>query len=142
MNYWSAINLTIIARILKLCKNGQICNFYRQDWIVFLIVFIALFYRQLSADIKMKNDMVKTSFVSPEKKKSLANKTAIDITIFFVIVKIFCDTMLYMIFQYCWKPVLIQRISIGFEAVLETVLYINFLPIIKKTYRCWLLIIQ
>ena len=28
--------------------------------------------------------------------------------------------MLYMIFQYGWEPVLIQRILIGFEAILET----------------------
>ena len=27
--------------------------------------------------------------------------------------------MLYMIFQYVWEPVLIQRISIGFEEILE-----------------------
>ena len=32
--------------------------------------------------------------------------------------------MLYMIFKYCWEPVLIQRISIGFEgfeAILEKI---------------------
>ena len=28
--------------------------------------------------------------------------------------------MLYMIFQYGWEPVLIQRILIDFEAILET----------------------
>ena len=27
--------------------------------------------------------------------------------------------MLYMIFQYAWEPVLIQRTLIGFEAILE-----------------------
>ena len=31
--------------------------------------------------------------------------------------KIACETMLYMIFPYCWKLVLTQRISIGFEAI-------------------------
>ena len=32
----------------------------------------------------------------------------------------FCfNTMLYMIFQYAWEPVLIQRTLIGFEAILE-----------------------
>ena len=29
--------------------------------------------------------------------------------------------MLYMIFYYGWEPVLIQRISIGFQAILEKV---------------------
>ncbi len=33
--------------------------------------------------------------------------------------KIICNTMLYILFQYCWEPVLIQRIIIGFEAILE-----------------------
>ena len=33
--------------------------------------------------------------------------------------KIVFHTMLYMIFQYGWGPVIIQRISFGFEAILE-----------------------
>ena len=32
-----------------------------------------------------------------------------------------CNTMLYMIFQFDWEPVLIQRILIGFEAILKKV---------------------
>ena len=40
--------------------------------------------------------------------------------IFYDMWKIVCiTTMLYMIFQYLWKPVLIHRILIGFEALLE-----------------------
>ena len=36
-----------------------------------------------------------------------------------IFVEIVCNTMLYMIFQYGWEPVLILRILIGFEAILE-----------------------
>ena len=39
--------------------------------------------------------------------------------------KIFCNTMLYIIFQYGVEPVLIQRIIIGFEAILENGLSID-----------------
>ena len=41
-------------------------------------------------------------------------------------VKVVGNTMLYMIFQYGWEPVLIQRISIGFEAILENDLNLCF----------------
>ena len=33
--------------------------------------------------------------------------------------KIVCNTMLFIIFQYGLEPVLIQRILIGFDAILE-----------------------
>ncbi len=54
-------------------------------------VFIASYYKQLSAEFKMKNYKIKTRFV-----------------------RLIC-----MIFQSGLEPVLIQRIVIGFEAILE-----------------------
>ena len=56
-------------------------------------------YKQLSAHIKMKNNKVKSSFVST------INKTGFN----------------FMIFQYGLEPVLIQWILIGFGAILEKV---------------------
>ena len=44
--------------------------------------FIASYYRQVSADIKMKNNKNKTSFVNPEGPKAWANKTGINFIIF------------------------------------------------------------
>ena len=44
--------------------------------------------------------------------------------------------MLYMIFQYCLEPVLIQLILIGFEAILDKALELHNLSIIKKSYMC------
>ena len=38
---------------------------------------------------------------------------------------IVCKTMLYIIFQFGWEPVLNQRILIGFEAILELCTYIS-----------------
>ena len=43
--------------------------------------FIATYYRQLSADIKMKSYEIKPSFVSPQEPKARGNKTGIDILI-------------------------------------------------------------
>ena len=44
--------------------------------------------------------------------------------------KNFFNTMIYMIFQYGWESVLIQRILIGFEAILEMILFYDS----KKIY--------
>ena len=43
-------------------------------------------------------------------------------------------------FQYDWKPVLIQRIFIGFEAILEKLLQFSFFPnfIFKKNNKNYL----
>ena len=38
-------------------------------------LFIALYYKQLSADIKIKNFKIKASLVSPAMPKARANKT-------------------------------------------------------------------
>ena len=38
-----------------------------------LIVFIVSYYRQLSEDVKIKNDKIKTSFVSPKFLKTGIN---------------------------------------------------------------------
>ena len=43
---------------------------------------MASYYRQLSEDSKIKNYRIKTSFVSPERPKELANKTGSDFMIF------------------------------------------------------------
>ena len=66
-------------------------------------------YFQLSVDIKMKNYKINTSSVSPEGPKSLDNKSGINfMNIIFIFWKIVCNTMLFMIFQYRWEPVLIH----------------------------------
>ena len=48
-------------------------------------LFIALYYRQLSAYIKMKNFKIITSFVNPEGQKFRANKTYINPMIYILI---------------------------------------------------------
>ena len=48
----------------------------------YIYIYIASYYRQLSADIKMKNYKNKTSFISPEGQKARAKKTGINIMIF------------------------------------------------------------
>ena len=47
-------------------------------------LFIASYYRQLSADIKIENDSNETSFVSIEGPKSSTNKTSINFISLFV----------------------------------------------------------
>ena len=47
-------------------------------------LFIASYYRQLSSDIKMKDFMIETSFVTPENTKTRANKTGINFILIFV----------------------------------------------------------
>ena len=42
-----------------------------------------MYYRQLSADIQMKNYVIETSFVSPEVPKTRDNKTGIYFMIYF-----------------------------------------------------------
>ena len=75
--------------------------------------------------MKIKSYKIKFSFVSPEGLKARANKTCIDNMIFTLIcVEIVCNTMLYIVFQY-GEPVLIQRIVIGFEAILDKLLKIR-----------------
>ena len=65
------------------------------------MLFITLYYRQLSADIKIKSFKIKVSFVIPEWRKAWANKTGIDIMFFIQYSwKIVCNTMLYMLLQY------------------------------------------
>ena len=66
-------------------------------------------HRQLSADIKIKNFKFNISYVGPEMLKGRDNKTGI----YF---KIFHDFSV-------WLMVLIQRILIGFNALLEKVFY-------------------
>ena len=69
-------------------------------------MFISSYYRQLSADIKMKNYMIKTRFVSPEGPKAWSNKAGIN---FMIRGKNLCNTMLYMILQYGTNPADINR---------------------------------
>ena len=70
------------------------------------IVIIASYYRQLSADIKMKNYNIKTSFVSPQGLKAFWG-TSFRIFILYSW-KIVCNTTIYMGFQHVWKLILIQ----------------------------------
>ena len=72
-------------------------------------LFIASYYRHLSADIKMKNYKIKTSFV----KHQMAWSNNLNNFHWNFRGK------LSVIFQYDWEPVLIQRILFGFEAILE-----------------------
>ncbi len=48
-------------------------------------IFIASYYRQLSADKKMKKFKIKTSFVSRKGTKARADKTGINFMIFILI---------------------------------------------------------
>ncbi len=71
------IFLTIIGEVSRVSAvTCYQCESYR-DWrcsdpfdsrwfVQVEYIFIALYYKQLSADIKMKNYTIKTSFVSPE----------------------------------------------------------------------------
>ena len=52
---------------------------------IFIIIVIALYYRQHSADIKMYNYKIKTRFVSPEMPKARANKTDFSFLLFMFI---------------------------------------------------------
>ena len=45
-------------------------------------LFLALYYKQFSTDIKIKNYKTKNSFVSPEVPKARANQTGIKSMIF------------------------------------------------------------
>ena len=53
-----------------------------------MIVIIASYYRQLSADMKMKNFKTKTSFCKPEGPKAQGNKTGIN---FMMIILMFVE---------------------------------------------------
>ena len=66
------------------------------------MLFIALYYRQLSADIKIKSFKIKVSFVSPEWRKAWDNKTGINLMILIhYLWKIVCNCMmLSMLLQY------------------------------------------
>ena len=66
----------------------------------------------------MKSYKIITSFVSPEGLQALANKIGIDFMIFILI----CLKMLYIVFQYGCKLILIQRILIGLKAILKKTL--------------------
>ena len=64
-------------------------------------VFNATYYRQLSADNEMKNYKIKTGFVFLEGRRPWLTKTGINFKIIiFLLVKNFCNIMLYVIFQY------------------------------------------
>ena len=59
-------------------------------------MYIASYYRQLSADIKMKNYKIKTSLVRPEGSNARANKTCINFMIFlFLGILVKLSTILY-----------------------------------------------
>ena len=76
---------------------------------------------------------IKASFVIPEGPKARANKTGINFMIF--ILSFVENCLLNIIFQTGLDPVLIQRIAIGFEVILEKLFVaqqMNSLDIIKK----------
>ncbi len=62
-----------------------------------IYIIIASYYRQLSADIKMKKYKINNFFISHAGAKAQVNKTGINFILIFV--ENFCNTMLYIIFQ-------------------------------------------
>ena len=82
--------------------------------------FIALYYRQLSVDIKMTNFKIKTRFVNPERPKARANKTYI------IFILIFVENETIHEFSVLLKTGLIQRILLGFVAILENLLILLY----------------
>ena len=71
----------------------------------------------------MENYKIETNLLNPDGPKARNNKTGINFMIFILISwKIVYNTMLFMIFQYGWEPILIQRIFIGSEAILEIII--------------------
>ena len=89
--------------------HSPIHSFVHPFVILLFIVFIASYYRQLSTVIKMKNYKIKPVLLAPKEWSPER-----------------CYTILYMIIQYSREPVLIQRIIIGFEAILEKYRISNF----------------
>ena len=68
----------------------------------------------------MKNYKIIASFVSLEGPKVRVNETGFNFMIFnLIFVQIACNTMLYKILEYVLEPVLIQRIFLSLEAILE-----------------------
>ena len=66
------------------------------------------------------NHKINTSFICPSLRPLGANKTGINLKICILLVlENFYHLKRYKIFQYGSEPVLIQRILIGFEAILE-----------------------
>ena len=63
--------------------NSVVCcgSVYKEKQGKQKLLFIALYYKQLSVDIKMKNYEFKTSFVNPEWQKVRSNKTGINFMI-------------------------------------------------------------
>ena len=89
---------------------------------IIVIYFIASYLRQLSVDIKMRNYKIETSFLATRGWRTGLNKLALFLWfIFLYLFKIVCNSMLNMIFQYNWEPVLIQRKFIGFWIILAMV---------------------
>ena len=86
-------------------------------------IFIASCYRQLSAEIKMKNYKIKTSFVKARNERPGLTKLVFMLGFYFNICDVYA--MLYIIFKDGWEQIQIQRIIIGLEAILE-----------KKALRC------
>ena len=74
-------------------------------------------------DIKTKIIKLKQFSLSPERPIARANKASSNLMIFIlnlILVENFCNRIIYKIFQYGLESVLIQRILIGLEAILET----------------------
>ncbi len=54
--------------------------------VIIYYIYIESYYRQLSADIKMKNYRIKTIVFSLKRPKALAKKTGINFMVFFIFV--------------------------------------------------------
>ena len=77
----------------------------------------------------------KLDLFSPEIPKARTNKTGFNIMIVHFYIRRKLDIIQYMIFQYDLEPFLIQRILIGFEAILEN--YVRFVYLLCIWYIVW-----
>ncbi len=73
--FYIFVNLNLRALYLKCREGHKKCLISRKK---IKIVIITSYYRQLFADIKIKNYKVQISFISSEKPKDRANKTGIN----------------------------------------------------------------
>ncbi len=119
----------ILLSSTKLFINKQTSNYFIERQIMlsdtlgqkilrinrYLLHRIILSYTAFRS-LKMKNFNIKTRILLTLRGwKLVLTKLVLN----FIILIFVCNTILYMIFQFDWEPVLIQLILIGFEAILE-----------------------
>ena len=90
------------------------CYFIVRIWLYKKIIIYRIIIFSFLQILNLKNFKIKTSFVSSDWSKALANKTYFNfrIILFYYSWRTVCNTLLYIIFQYGLEPVLIQGIII------------------------------